>query len=126
MSKMTPTDAVNVLKFLERIRATECSPEGADMLQRVEEHLRAWVSKATSEPINDGGPAFPFDEMHDDGTHYHSHPGVSLRDYFAAKALQGMLANQHQYKPSDEDMFARDSYVLADAMLKARKEGGAS
>ena len=45
---------------------------------------------------------------------------MTLRDYFAAKALEGMLANQHPYQASDEHMFARDAYVLADAMLKAR------
>lgn len=43
-----------------------------------------------------------------------------LRDEFAGQAMQGMLANQHPYQASDEQMFARDAYVLADAMLKAR------
>jgi len=47
---------------------------------------------------------------------------MTLRDYFAAKAMQGMLANQHPYQASDEHMFARDAYTLADAMLKARAE----
>jgi hypothetical protein len=47
---------------------------------------------------------------------------MTLRDYFAAKAMQGMLANQHPYQASDEHMFARDAYTLADAMLKARAD----
>ena len=65
-------------------------------------------------------PAFP---LHNHGTqslgmHF---SGMTLRDYFAAKAMQGMLANQHPYQASDEHMFAKDSYTIADAMLKARQ-----
>jgi hypothetical protein len=45
-----------------------------------------------------------------------------LRDHFAASALQGMLANQHPYQASDEHMFSRDAYKLADAMLKERSK----
>lgn len=83
---------------------------------------------------NNGGPAFPFgvkvirrdgygggEQVIDD-----NEGGMTLRDYFAAKALQGMLANQHPYQANDEHMFARDAYVLADAMLKARAKGGAA
>lgn len=61
---------------------------------------------------NTGGPAFPW------GTGF---AGMTLRDYFAAKAMQGMLANQHQFVADDQAMYARDAYVLADAMLKARE-----
>ena len=62
---------------------------------------------------NTGGPAFPFvcDADFDYGT------GMTLRDYFAAKTLQGLLASgleQSRYE------FARKSYEMADAMLKAR------
>ena len=66
---------------------------------------------------NNGGPAFPIPGLHNDA----DFNGMSLRDYFAGKALQGMLANQHPYQASDEHMFARDAYTLADAMLEARK-----
>ena len=52
--------------------------------------------------------------------HYTNVYGMTLRDYFAAKAMQGMLANHHPYQASDEKMFARDAYVVADAMLEAR------
>ena len=64
-----------------------------------------------------GGPAFPFvcDADFDYGT------GMTLRDYFAAKAMQGMLACPVQPQ-SGADMYARDAYFVADAMLKAREE----
>lgn len=63
-----------------------------------------------SKHIDNSGTAFPYE----DG-------GMTLRDYFAAKAMQGMLANHHPYQASDEKMFARDAYVMADAMLEARE-----
>lgn len=49
--------------------------------------------------------------------------GMTLRDYFAAQAMQGALCDGGEiYKP---DTFAKWCYDLADAMLKAR-EGGAA
>jgi hypothetical protein len=56
-------------------------------------------------------------------------PGMTLRDYFAAKALQGMFANPNDghenYDLSYEDYvkeIARCSYKMADAMMKAREQ----
>ena len=53
---------------------------------------------------------------------------MTLRDYFAAKALQGMFANpddgHENYDLSYEDYvkeIARCSYKMADAMMKARE-----
>lgn len=62
-----------------------------------------------------GGPAFPFI----DSASPLEHPGMTLRDYFAAKAMQGLLACPLQPQ-SGEDMYAKDAYAMADAMLKAR------
>ena len=45
---------------------------------------------------------------------------MTLRDYFAAKAMQGMLAYAYFHPLAMEDGCARDAYVMADAMLKAR------
>jgi hypothetical protein len=44
--------------------------------------------------------------------------GMKLRDYFAAKALQGMLA-EPSLKATPQE-FAERAYMVADAMLKAR------
>lgn len=46
--------------------------------------------------------------------------GMDLRDYFAAKAMQGLLATtkEEQWFP---DEVAGISYEVADAMMKARK-----
>ena len=47
--------------------------------------------------------------------------GMTLRDYFAAKALQGMLASGNLPKTMPDADLAECAYALADAMLKARE-----
>ena len=44
--------------------------------------------------------------------------GMTLRDYFAAKAMQGLLAST---KVNDARIIAIDAYQAADAMLKERQ-----
>jgi hypothetical protein len=58
-------------------------------------------------------PAFP-SVFGPDGVHGN---GMTLRDYFAAKALCGLLSDS---KATQSEMYARDSYKLADAMLAER------
>ena len=84
--------------------------------------------------INDGGPAFPVStsneaEGHQDGPNTWQHPGMALRDYFAAKALQGLACSDTTLWPSGADeaddppdalFMARTAYMIADAMLAAR------
>jgi hypothetical protein len=50
---------------------------------------------------------------------YNGRDGMTLRDYFAAKAMQGFIASGRFAGDLD---CARDSYAMADAMLKAREE----
>ena len=64
-----------------------------------------------------GGPAFP---THPEGALIHD--GMTLRDYFAAKAMQGILAAT--LTPNtvwSQDEAAETAYNVADAMLKARQ-----
>ena len=56
--------------------------------------------------------AFPRDNTHPEWS------GMTLRDYFAAKAMQGLLASD-VYAPKDK--FAENAYAMADAMMKARE-----
>ncbi len=46
--------------------------------------------------------------------------GMDLRDYFAAKAMQGMLSN-YQWS-SDDSEISKLAYGFADAMMKAREQ----
>ena len=65
--------------------------------------------------IETGGPAFPTTKPLE---HWGDpNQGMTLRDYFAAKAMQGLTQ-----KYSHESDVSRNAYKIADAMLKARKE----
>lgn len=72
--------------------------------------------------IETGGPAFPTEVWDAEGIPQHTE-GMTLRDYFAAKAMQGLLAAQiHGFndRPA-KGPFASMAYEMADAMLKARE-----
>ena len=64
-------------------------------------------------------PAFPYPD--------HGQKGMTMRDYFAAKAMQSLILDQH-YQAEGEDkgwgefgvILANEAYEIADAMLKAR------
>jgi hypothetical protein len=47
--------------------------------------------------------------------------GMNLRDYFAAKAMQGYMSRQ-LISGFDENVIAEMSYKIADVMMKARDE----
>ena len=67
-------------------------------------------------PIETGGPAFPIGsgDMRDP-------TGMTLRDYFAAKAMQGQLSRPNAAYLSEEEV-AKVAYMQADAMLKERNK----
>ena len=75
--------------------------------------------------MNTGGPAFPnsFPDTPDD--EYYVANGMTLRDYFAAKAMQGAIAhglfNADKASSDYAEYVATVAYVYADAMLKARE-----
>jgi hypothetical protein len=76
-------------------------------------------------------PAFP--TSHEEPDDYNGHnnskktvidQGMTLRDYFAAKAMQGIYASNTEHDHEDEHIFdavAEAAYLQADAMLKARE-----
>ena len=69
--------------------------------------------------INDGGSAFPLAT----GSCNNHEQGMSLRDWFAGMALQGMMGNGSIVDTfSAHAIIAKESYFLADEMLAARKE----
>ncbi len=71
--------------------------------------------------INDGGPAFPHFKTNEQGkTELCPQGGMTLRDWFAGQALQGVLASLQI--PHQWDEIAQSAYRGADAMLAARKE----
>ena len=78
---------------------------------------------------NTGGPAFPTtvktQYSEDTGSTWSEHidPGMTLRDYFAAKAMVGLLsATLTPNTIWSQDDAAETAYNVADAMLKAREQ----
>ena len=51
-------------------------------------------------------------------------PVMSLRDYFAARALPGLLATLTDDHAISATATARQAYEIADAMLAEREKGG--
>jgi len=67
-------------------------------------------------------PAFPCDlTMYDEEVKV-KYQGMTLRDYFAAKAMQGLLSRIGNDKINVHDVLAQRTYQIADAMLKAREQ----
>lgn len=83
---------------------------------------------------NDGSPAFPgqwydFQPLTGEQVVREQWSGMTLRDYFAAKAMQSMLLDTKQFAgcglgeaplAAVPDIIAGWSYLMADAMLRAR------
>ena len=62
-----------------------------------------------------GGPAFPTERALPE-----QRSGMTLRDYFAAKAMQGLLSDSDWRQDTTFEDTAYAAYEQADAMLKAR------
>lgn len=73
--------------------------------------------------IKTGGPAFPqqqgYPQLPDNAPWFE---GLTVRDYFAAKAMQVVLYQCDCFPDTDwRDGVAMDAYKMADSMLKARQ-----
>lgn len=74
--------------------------------------------------------AYPFIEPEPDENIKVYHPGITLRDYFAAKAMQAFISTypcqaidrQDGGIPTDAVAISEDAYEMADAMMKERSE----
>jgi hypothetical protein len=62
-------------------------------------------------------PAFPVSFKW--GMELRPYNGMTLRDYFAAKAMQGLLASEVH---APLKAFAKQAYATADAMMEVRNE----
>jgi hypothetical protein len=74
---------------------------------------------------NTGGPAFPLSTS--SGSNTPNSNGMTLRDYFAAKALPAIYKDTRECARVEgqsvdwRDEVAAEAYAMADAMLKARE-----
>lgn len=63
---------------------------------------------------NNNEPAFPSD--------FFAQKGMTLRDYFAAKAMAAMLSIEQVHLDHGETEIATWAYQQAEAMMEARKQ----
>jgi len=74
-----------------------------------------------------GGPAFPsglIDPSTPEDAVLPINNGMTLRDYFASRAMEGIYASNTEHDHEDAHIFdavAEAAYKQADAMLKARQ-----
>ena len=73
---------------------------------------------------DNGGPAFPFVLGDDENKFIKYEPGMTLRDYFAAKAMNGFITNFDTRLSDIIDVpeLARSAYYVADAMIAERNK----
>lgn len=113
--------------FVTGAERTGCDADTRDVSRNHRAPAQAEAHAETGEVMaerDDGGPAFPFSGLAPDGpTVYKDNEGMTLRDYFAAQALVGLV---QVYPFADTEPMADDvvkgSYRLADAMLRERAE----
>lgn len=76
---------------------------------------------------NTGGSAFPNKASSGNGGSSLDSCGMTLRDYFAAKAMQAFITGAMsdgtplRTMDGDDKVAAKAAYIIADAMLKARE-----
>jgi hypothetical protein len=68
--------------------------------------------------------AYPFIHKHPTTGNTTMAEGADLRDYFAARAMQGLIASPRgtpDGSDATDEYYAKCAYIMADAMMKARE-----
>lgn len=69
-------------------------------------------------PINNGGPAFPVQPLDAQGLpQMECHPGMTLRQWYAGKAMQGFVMSMKNDDKYEAENIAIASFLVADAMI---------
>ena len=66
----------------------------------------------------DGGPAFPCHDRH----HQLCYQGMTLRQWYAGMALQGILSNPKRHGQESIQVYIKDSFKMSDAMIAHEAE----
>jgi hypothetical protein len=88
--------------------------EAFEEIERIQRTRTRWVAVQGEKHMNENTFAFPHEITH---LQKPLTAGMTLRDYFAAKAMQGLM---DAAMPMPE--IADAAYAMADDMLKAREE----
>ena len=68
--------------------------------------------------------AYPFIHKHPTSGQTSMAEGLDLRDYFAARAMQGLIASPRgtpDGSDATDEYYAKCAYIMADAMMRARE-----
>ena len=90
--------------------------------QQRKEAVRAAINK--EKPMNNP-PAFPTYEYQEKYGQMMAVGGMTLRDYFAAKAMQGLIASPRgtpDGSGATDVYYAKCAYLVADAMMNVREQ----
>ncbi len=89
---------------------------------QVDAYHDAVMNLFSTKAVLEGPPAFafPFDHPYGEGTV--SQHGMTLRDYFASKAVTSIMQNGYNTTGFNYSDIAVDAYKLADAMLLERSK----
>jgi hypothetical protein len=90
----------------------------------ISDHHLWWLGRnAGMEGLNMNIPAFPQADAIKNEFHekFGTDRGMTLRDYFAAKAMQAIIARADNRFTTTVEFVGGKSYQYADAMLKARQ-----
>lgn len=91
-----------------------------DLKQAIADLDEALKAPATS---SDGGPAFPTkrEALDPRSIGWHMQEGMTLRDWFAGMALQGLISHVVGVKGGETNDYASRAFQYADAMTAARE-----
>ena len=89
--------------------------EWDDLKNAITDLANVLDQKPSHDSTNDGGPEFPSWNCAENTNH-----GMTLRDWFAGMALQGMLANP-DFNGANDASVAGFAYRQADAMIEGRE-----
>lgn len=64
-----------------------------------------------------GGPAFPHDNIK-----WHTEKGMSLRDWYAGMAMQGLVSHYGCGTITNKELVSPSAFEIADAMIKERSK----
>ena len=119
MNTETPTPKSDTASIILQKVHGICDALGIDDAETADRRVQFMADKlAEITTTNTGGPAFPTDSEGQIGPATYHFEGMTLRDYFAAAALTGIVASPDC--ASSNEQIAKGAFTIADCMIAER------
>lgn len=82
-----------------------------------EEKQAQWEEQCKRRLMKESAKSLAFPIFNSDGDYYDLSAGLTKREYFAAKALQGLLANPEFFHASDHRLLPKKAIEAADGLI---------